>query len=132
MFTEELAASPPRFHQFDETQLDGDVRCCGSSSERCRAGDDSASRISTVLTLTFSKLASNGRSIPAMTVEFILPGNGMKLASVKAITADVDASKSSISASSATSAQTVTIGGDRYLANSVVSHSGDDIGKVAA
>lgn len=66
-------------------------------------------------------------------VEFILPGNGMKLASVKAINADVDASKSRIAPVRHIAFQTVTIGGDRNLADSVVfPHSGDDIGKVAA
>lgn len=66
-------------------------------------------------------------------VEFILPGNSVKLAGVQTINADVDASKSSIAPVRHIAFQTVTIGGDRYLANSVVfSHSGDDIGKVAA
>lgn len=66
-------------------------------------------------------------------IEFILAGNGMKLAGVQTVDADVNASKSRIAPVRHIAFQTVTIGGDRYLANSVVfSHSGDDIGKVAA
>ncbi len=57
----------------------------------------------------------------------------MKLAGVQTVDADVNASKSRIAPVRHIAFQTVTIGGDRYLANSVVfSHSGDDIGKVAA
>src|SRR5699024_8977294 len=64
-------------------------------------------------------------------IEFILSGNSLKLASVEAIDTHVDTSKTSITPVRHVAFQTVTIGGDRYLANSVVfSHSGDDIGKV--
>ena len=57
----------------------------------------------------------------------------MKLAGVQTVDADVNASKSRIAPVRHIAFQTVTIGGDRNLADSVVfPHSGDDIGKVAA
>ncbi|GDO16698.1 hypothetical protein BvCmsKSP081_00837 [Escherichia coli] len=66
-------------------------------------------------------------------VEFILPGNSVKLAGVETVDTDVNASKSRIAPVRHIAFQTVTIGGDRNLADSVVfPHSGDDIGKVAA
>ncbi len=66
-------------------------------------------------------------------VEFILPGNSVKLAGVQTVDTDVNASKSRIAPVRHIAFQTVTIGGDRNLADSVVfPHSGDDIGKVAA
>ncbi len=66
-------------------------------------------------------------------VEFILPGNSVKLAGVQTVDTDVNASKSRIAPARHIAFQTVTIGCDRNLADSVVfPHSGDDIGKVAA
>src|SRR5699024_12788494 len=66
-------------------------------------------------------------------VEFILPGNSVKLAGVQTVDTDVNVSKSRIAPVRHIAFQTVTIGGDRNLADSVVfQHSGDDIGKVAA
>lgn len=130
MLTEELDALA-RFHQFDETQLDGTML------DPVQKGVELVMiNITHQHGIDFDLLKTGLKcSIDSChdLVEFILPGNGMKLASVQTVDADVDASKSSIAPVRHIALQTVTIGGDRYLANSVVfSHSGDDIGKVAA
>lgn len=65
-------------------------------------------------------------------VEFILFGNSVKLVGVQIINVDVDVSKFCIALVRYIVFQTVIIGGDCNLVDSVIFlYSGDDIGKVA-
>jgi hypothetical protein len=50
-------------------------------------------------------------------VKFILPGNGVKLARVEAVNADVNRRQSGITPPADVARQTIAVGGDRNLAN---------------
>ncbi|CSF34211.1 Uncharacterised protein [Shigella sonnei] len=130
MLTEELTALA-RFHQFDETQLDR------AMLDPVQKGVELVMiNITHQHGIDFDLLKTDLKcSIDPChdLVEFILPGNSVKLAGVQTVDTDVNASKSRIAPVRHIAFQTVTIGGDRNLADSVVfPHSGDDIGKVAA
>ena len=65
-------------------------------------------------------------------LKFVLSGNGVKLASIKAVDADVQRRESRFAPGSGIPRQTVPVGGYRNLTDSVIfTHGGDDVGKVA-
>lgn len=130
MFTEEFVVFV-RFYQFDETQLDR------AMLDLVQKGVELVMINITYqygIDFDFFKIGFKcSINFCYDLVEFILFGNSVKLAGVQIVDIDVNVSKFRIALVRYIAFQTVIIGCDRNLADSVVfSYSGDDIGKVAA
>lgn len=71
--------------------------------------------------------------MPSITVELVTAGDGMELAGVEAINADVNRRQAGIAPAFDIARQAVTVGSDRNLTDRrVFTHGGNNLGEVAA
>lgn len=130
MFAKQLAALAG-FHQFDKAQLDRPVLDPGEKgAELLVVNVAHQHRVDLDLAETG---AEGGINAVHHLAELVLAGNGMKLAGIQAVDADVNRRQTSVTPGGDVARQTVAVGGDRQGTDGrVFPHGGDDLGKIAA
>ena len=131
MVTAEQVAALAGFHQLNKTQL---------NTTRLDPGEEGIKLVMINIAhqygihLHLVKARGEGGVNPVHhLVEFILAGDGMELAGVEAIDADVDRRQPGIAPAFDIARQAITVSGDGNLTDRrVFTHGGDDLGEVTA